>query len=51
MAEADPGFETRPEPPVENDTNSVTVKPKRRWKRLAIMISVPLLLLAGAGIY
>jgi membrane fusion protein (multidrug efflux system) len=50
MAEADPDFETRPEP-IENDAHSVTAKPKFRWKRAAIMISVPLLLFAGAGIY
>lgn len=61
MAEADP---TPPKVPDDTAVEQVTrpedevtepaenkAKPKRNWKRLAIMLSVPLLLLAAAGYY
>lgn len=48
MAEADPEFTVSADPA---ETNGEGVAPKRRWQRVTVMVSVPLLLLAGAGIY
>jgi membrane fusion protein, multidrug efflux system len=42
MAEADPHITAQTQMPL---------KPKRRWGRLSLMVSVPLLLIAGAGYY
>ena len=50
MAEADPVFETDAAGEAEAPAETAA-RPKRRWLRLAVMLSVPLLLLAGAGIY
>ncbi|MEE1876207.1 HlyD family secretion protein [Altererythrobacter litoralis] len=50
MADIDAQFETSngTEPPAANEVNA---RPRRNWRRLALMLSVPFLLLVGAGIY
>ena len=50
LAEADPNMMTDSGVPADHDETAAT-KPRKRWLRLATMLSIPLLLLAGAGIY
>ncbi len=48
MAEADPRIEMDTAP---QDDSAAGSAPKRRWGRLALMLSVPLVLLVAGGIY
>ena len=52
MAEADP--QIRPEtaaPVLATEDTAVSAEPKRKWGRLALMLSVPLALLVAGGLY
>lgn len=49
MAEADPQIESGSA--VATADNAAAANPKRKWGRLALMLSVPLMLLVAGGIY
>jgi len=52
MAEADPAFSDLEPQAIPGEANAgPKARPRNRWLRLITMLSVPLLLLAGAGIY
>ncbi|MEZ5682200.1 MAG: HlyD family secretion protein [Erythrobacter sp.] len=51
MAEADPKIEGENAVIVESYTGPEEPKTKRKWGRLALMVSVPLLLLIAGGLY
>lgn len=50
MAEADPSF-TNVEPEAVPAPAAKSPEPRKKWLRLTLMLSIPLLLLAGLGVY